>query len=214
MMFVELLFWKNAHDSEDVRNEYNWKVSARQHMNENNAGICGDLCIVLEQWMTCAYGCRERQNSGKRSAGRGLMHIRMAPARMQGNGGQGSAGSATSPQQLSARRTWHCLCRCLRSIAPARATSVMRLPASRNGVAEGRVPVAMPVARAARYYTSQSSPCAVERTANDIVYVLSVSDLICSDMGAKFTRSQVQRQLKVLGLKKGQLTDNQVCTDL
>lgn len=26
MMFVELLFWKNAHDSEDVRNEYKWKV--------------------------------------------------------------------------------------------------------------------------------------------------------------------------------------------
>ncbi len=27
MMFVELLFWKNAHDSEEVRNEYNWKVT-------------------------------------------------------------------------------------------------------------------------------------------------------------------------------------------
>lgn len=26
MMFVELLFWKNAHDSEEVRDEYHWKV--------------------------------------------------------------------------------------------------------------------------------------------------------------------------------------------
>lgn len=29
MMFVELLFWKNAHDSEEVRDEYHWKVLHR-----------------------------------------------------------------------------------------------------------------------------------------------------------------------------------------
>ena len=27
MMFVELLFWKNQRESEDVRDEYNWQVS-------------------------------------------------------------------------------------------------------------------------------------------------------------------------------------------
>lgn len=35
-------------------------------------------------------------------------------------------------------------------------------------------------------------------------------DLILADIGDRFKRSQIQRQLKALGLKKGQLTDHQV----
>lgn len=30
MMFVELLFWKNARDCEEVREEYGWKVPPLQ----------------------------------------------------------------------------------------------------------------------------------------------------------------------------------------
>lgn len=38
------------------------------------------------------------------------------------------------------------------------------------------------------------------------------ADLIREEMGDQFKRSHIQRQLKVLGLRKGQLTDNQVCS--
>lgn len=27
LLFIEMLFWKNAHDSGEVRDEYRWKVS-------------------------------------------------------------------------------------------------------------------------------------------------------------------------------------------
>ena len=44
MMFVELLFWKNQKESEEVRDEYNWRVSY-DLMNEKPllTGFC--TCI-------------------------------------------------------------------------------------------------------------------------------------------------------------------------
>lgn len=34
MMYIELLFWKNQRETEDVRDEYNWRVSLQLQRSE------------------------------------------------------------------------------------------------------------------------------------------------------------------------------------
>ena len=37
MMYIELLFWKNQRETEDVRDEYNWRVSLQLQRSEIEA---------------------------------------------------------------------------------------------------------------------------------------------------------------------------------
>ncbi|EIE20339.1 hypothetical protein COCSUDRAFT_58046 [Coccomyxa subellipsoidea C-169] len=127
MMFVELLFWKNAHDSEEVRDEYHWKATYR----------------------------KEQSGAGEDAE------------QSDASGSDAAAPHAAAPQGQRRKR-----------------------------------------ARSAIAFSADDSTLLVdlfEKHGNSKGYV----DLIRTDMSDRFKRSQIQRQLKALGLKKGQLTDRQ-----
>ncbi|BDA45591.1 Topoisomerase 1-associated factor 1 at N-terminal half [Coccomyxa sp. Obi] len=133
MMFVELLFWKNTHDSEEIRNEYKWKDQA-------------------------TLGKERRQD--------------------------GADAQCSDASDLDAGQ--------FGPAADAVASQGRRRKRGRSAAAFSEEETALLVQLFEKHGTSKG-----------------YMDLICSDMNDKFKRSQIQRQLKVLGLKKGQLTDNQ-----
>lgn len=54
LLFIEMLFWKNAHDSGEVRDEYRWRVST-----------C--YCLMRSAWgVLCA--CKSGMHSAKTSS--------------------------------------------------------------------------------------------------------------------------------------------------
>ncbi len=40
LLFIEMLFWKNAHDSGEVRDEYRWRVGILPFKNLKGARAC------------------------------------------------------------------------------------------------------------------------------------------------------------------------------
>ena len=51
MMFLELMFWKNQKEAEDVREEYNWKVSGTGFFNRYSPRV--------EAALGCPSGCKQ-----------------------------------------------------------------------------------------------------------------------------------------------------------